>query len=92
MNGILTRIDAALERMKNDGAELDNCPHYERLKAKRDAIENGAPYATYNVAPYLIRVVGAQIPNCNMAFDGRENKTIKARGDWAKVVAPAYLD
>lgn len=80
-NDIITRIDEAIERMRVDGAEEENCPYFERLKAKRDAIANGEPYATYSIAPYLIAYVGSHIPDVNMGMD---NKVIKGRGDKRK--------
>ncbi|MDT0160454.1 MULTISPECIES: hypothetical protein [unclassified Bacillus (in: firmicutes)] len=85
-NNILIRIDEALERMRNDGAEDDNCPYYERLKAKRNAIANGASYATYSIAPYLIAYVGSHIPDVNIGMD---NKVIKGRGDKRKATLKA---
>lgn len=81
---LLRDIDAALARMEAKGhAETI---HYARLKAKRDAIASGEPYATYNITPYLIRAMGAQVPNVNFGKDG---KLIKPQGDWRKHVAPA---
>ena len=87
----LKSIDEALERMRKRGD--DKHPkfryYYENLKAKRDVVANGAPYTVYNITPYLVRAIGAQIPNCNIGKDGQ---SIPARGDWRKAVAPAFRD
>lgn len=87
---ILRRMGEALHRMKEDGAEDDDCPYYANLTAKRNAIANGEPYATYNVSTFLIRAMGAQIPSVNMGYKG---KTIKSRGKWESVVIPTeYIE
>jgi hypothetical protein len=86
---ILQDIDKALERMERKGYR--DTVHYERLKAKRDAIASGKPYFKYDVAPFLIAYVGSCIPKCNFK-DVERNNLIKPRGDRTKAVVSTVAE
>jgi len=61
---LIQRIDIALTRMEARGD--GNTIHFDRLKAKRDAIASQAyPYAVYQVESYVIGALGAAIPSIN---------------------------
>ena len=86
---VLQDIDKALERMERKGHK--DTVHYERLKAKRDAIASGEPYFKYDVAPFLIAYVDSCIPECNFK-DVERNILIKPRGDRTKAVISTVVE
>lgn len=84
---LLERLDKALERMRNDGAEQEQCKYYLRLQAKRNAIASGEQYQIKTFSPsHLIAYVGSHIPDINYNCKGeliknkqdKKTKTVEA--------------
>ena len=68
-DALCLRIDAALERMQQQGYQTS--VHYARLCAKRDALVLGASCTVSDVLPLLIGGVGAMIATKNTSTKGQ---------------------
>ena len=64
---LIEELEKALERMEKRGSKGNI--HYKRLKAKKEAVEEGKEYKIVDRTKELIGEVGALIPNANKFFN-----------------------
>lgn len=77
---VVAKMDKHLENMLNKyGEKILNDPDsgYHSLKAKRDAIANGADYTSKNVASQLIGGVGAALGSQQVNMSGGKTKNVE---------------
>lgn len=64
---LIKELEKALKRMEKRGRK--GTFYYERLKAKKEAVEEGKNYKIVNKSEELIKEVGGLIPNANKFFE-----------------------